>query len=173
METKEAVTCQKSATRSGVSAPAHAAALRAEQSLFEIPEEEAIRLQDEWRAALDAGGDFGKDFYTRLFELAPTVTALFPGDMSSQQQRMTATLGEALRLLTDISSLVLLLRAAGVRHHHYRVRQVHFSMMEDALICTLSQRIGPAFDAEREKSWRTLFSNMAMVMRHALAAASR
>ena len=173
METNDAVTCQTPESRPATRAPAHAAALRAEQSLFELPANEVNRLQAEWRLAREADGDFGVDFYENLFRLGPAVTTLFPGDMSHQQQRMTDTLGEALRLLMDASSLVLLLRAAGVRHHHYRVRQVHFSMMEDALVCTLSRRLGPAFDVEREKSWRKLFSNMSTIMRHALAGTSR
>lgn len=163
-----------------MSMPAHAArapssesAAKAEEWLFELSYPVAVRLRAQWRAAREAEGDFAADFYGTLFRIAPEVAGLFPGDMSVQQRRLTETLDDAVGLFGEPSQLVRLMRAAGARHHHYHVRDAHFAVMEDALIETLAERLGVAFDDSAAAEWREIFGKMALVMRRAMADAAR
>jgi hypothetical protein len=77
------------------------------------------------------------------------------------------------RLTRTPEQLVLLLRAAGARHHHYRVKQGHIAVMETVLLDTLRARCGARFtdaDAEMFGDW---FRHAALIMRHAMAGAAR
>lgn len=165
---------KKNALQGGRSkTPSNQAALAAEQWLFELPLERQTRLGQLWHDCQGAEGNFAADFYGALFTASPPVAKLFPGDMETQQGRLVETLGEAVRLCARPEQLVLLLRAAGVRHHHYRVKQAHFALMEDALMKTLGQRLGEAFSSDDEALFREWFGNAALIMRHALASAIR
>jgi len=153
--------------------PPNHLALGAEQWLFDLPRDSRERLLQIWRASLAAEGDFGADFYAALFSADPRIARLFPGDMGAQQRRLIETLGEAVRLAGEPEQLVLLLRAAGVRHHHYRVRQRHFAVMEGALAQALKQRLGASLSDSDLALFREWFGQVALVMRHAMAGAGR
>jgi nitric oxide dioxygenase len=153
--------------------PPNRLALAAEQWLFDLPPASRERLETIWETSLGGEGDFAAGFYARLFEAAPQAARLFPGDMKAQGRRLVDTLGEALRLTRKPEQLVLLLRAAGARHHHYRVKQGHFAVMETVLLDTLRARCGARFtdaDAEMFGDW---FRHAALIMRHAMAGAAR
>jgi len=152
-------------------APGNQMALDAEQRLYELSTETVDRLLDIWRAVEEADGNFGEMFYRLLFQSSPQAAGLFPGDMNVQQQRLTETLGEAVRLAGEPRQLILLLRATGVRHLHYQVTQGHFSLMESALIDALREHLGTRFDGADEDLFRAFFNLMAVVMRHVMARA--
>lgn len=147
------------------------AARTAEQWLVDLSTESRARLGTLWHASQSARGSFAADFYGALFTASPPVAELFPGDPESQQGMLVETLGEAVRLCAQPQQLVLLLRAAGVRHHHYRVKQDYFALMEHALMDTLHNRLGAGFSDDDEALFRNWFHNAALVMRHAMAGA--
>jgi len=151
----------------------HTQSVRSEVWLSRMDEVRSDRLKNSWAAAQEHGDRFGHDFYQNLFLAQPGVAALFPGDMNAQEQRLTSTLGEAVKLTSNPQQLLLLLRAAGVRHHHYQVEPAHFLVMQDALIKTLSECLGEKKFASVEADWRAFFSHMASVMCHSMAGAGR
>lgn len=154
-------------------APGSQRALAAEQRLHDMSVQDATRLQALWQSAISAKGDFGSEFYARLFAANPKVADLFPGDMEAQRRRLVETLGDAFRLAEYPEHLVLLLRAAGVRHGHYGVKHGHFRQMETALIDTLGQRLGDNWSDADETLFRAWFRSASLVMRQAMAEALR
>ena len=153
--------------------PPNRLALTAEQWLFDLSPDDRTRLVTLWQDCRSRDGDFAADFYARLFEAAPQVARLFPGDMEAQGRRLVATLDEAVKLSERPEQLVLLLRAAGARHHHYRVRQGHFAVMENVLLGTLADRLGDDFGDPERTLFRGWFRRAALIMRHAMAGAQR
>ena len=154
-------------------APSKAQVQAAELWLLEISEEQARMVQAGWRAAVDAPGDFGGDFYRALFTVAPGVIGLFSGDMTEQQGRLTHTLAETVELVDQPATLLLLLRASGVRHHHYEVKHAYFSIMRDTLIDTMAGRAGAMFDSAHRQAWEAMFDNMATIMQDGMASAAK
>ncbi|WP_317933339.1 globin domain-containing protein [Halioxenophilus sp. WMMB6] len=144
----------------------------AEQWLANLSPAAAGHLVQVWRASQDLDAKFSEVFYQRLFQAHPELVNLFPGDMQQQQQRLTNTLSEAIELVPEPDRLILLLRAAGVRHHHYQVQQNHFQLMGPILVETFKQFLGTAFSPKQEAEWLQFFTSMAVVMRSAMAQAA-
>lgn len=142
----------------------------AEERLARLPEDLARALRQSWQLALAGEQAFAADFYRNLFELAPQVVELFPGEMGAQQERLTHTLGECIALAEKPEELLLLLRASGARHHHYRTEIGHFVVMREALLNTLEQRLGNQFDQSMRQAWSQFFDAMSIVMCGALKA---
>ncbi|MBC7609463.1 MAG: hypothetical protein H7228_07795 [Polaromonas sp.] len=154
-------------------APNKAELEAAEQWLTNINFDTANSIKYAWEAAVSADGDFAADFYDNLFKAAPAVIGLFAGDMTEQQGRLTHTLGETVALIAQPEHLLLLLRASGVRHHHYEVKHAYFGIMRDILIDTIAVRAGASFMPTHRAAWESLFDNMATIMRHGMASTAR
>ncbi|MFZ6638395.1 globin domain-containing protein [Undibacterium sp. TC4M20W] len=154
-------------------APNKAQLAAAEQWLMTIQDDVAGLITSGWAAAIVAPGDLAVDFYRHLFAAAPAVIELFAGDMTEQQGRLTHTLEETVALVHQPEHLLLLLRASGVRHHHYQVQQAYFGVMRNILIDTLATRGGAGFTAAHRAAWEGFFDNMATIMQHGMASAAK
>ncbi|MES3020686.1 MAG: globin domain-containing protein [Pseudomonadota bacterium] len=160
-------------TAASARAPNKAQLQIAEQWLMAIDGATAELITTAWNSAVQAPGDFAADFYKNLFAVAPAVIGLFSGDMTEQQGRLTHTLGETVELVHQPETLLLLLRASGVRHHHYEVKQAYFGVMRNVLIDTICVRAGAVFSPAHRTAWEGLFDNMAVVMQHGMASAAK
>lgn len=160
----------RSQSRSAVRRRA-AAAAEGERTLRELTPGERSLVREAWEGCRAAPGDFAAELYGRLFELAPPVAQLFPGDMTQQRRRLTATLEEAVDLLEQPEQLILLLRASGVRHLFYRVDYDHFGLLAAATRATLVDRLGDRFDDAHAAAWDRFYAAMTAVMSGAMAAA--
>jgi hemoglobin-like flavoprotein len=144
---------------------------QAEVALISLSPEVVKGAREAWQLALAAAGDFATDLYAALFELSPTSANLFPGDLSEQRRRLTATLMQTMDLLEEPEDLVLLLKASGARHLHYGTQYEHFPVLGRALIQTLERRLGHSYTDEHRKAWESVYKNMADVMSGAIALA--
>jgi hemoglobin-like flavoprotein len=142
---------------------------QAEVALISLSSEVVKCARDAWQLALAAPGDFATDLYAALFELSPALANLFPGDLSEQRRRLTATLRQSMDLLEEPQELVLLLKASGARHLHYGTLYEHFPVLGRALTQTLERRLEHSFTDERRQAWESLYKNMAEVMSGAIA----
>ena len=147
-----------------------AQASAAEHTLTALAPKTVHDIRIAWEESCAAPGDFAADLYRNLFAIAPTAANLFPGDLTQQRQRLTRTLTESLALLDKPQELLLLLRASGVRHVHYRTDFEHFPQLGMALDLTFQQRLEGRFDRQRRDAWRLFYSSMAAVMCAAMAA---
>ena len=64
-------------------------------------------------------------FYTRLFELDPSLRLMFKGNMAEQGKKLMTTLKVVVVGLTRLESLVPAVQALGRRHAGYRVADEH------------------------------------------------
>jgi hemoglobin-like flavoprotein len=111
----------------------------------------------------------GRQFYARLFEIAPDTRPMFKGDIDLQARKLMDTLGVAISSLKDMPSLIATLQALAVRHVSYGVRDEDYGKVGEALIWTLQQVLGPAFTQEVKDAWVALYGTVASVMRAAAA----
>ena len=93
-------------------------------------------------------------FYNRLFEIAPEVKPLFgESDMKAQGKKLMATLGVAVRGLSDLEATVPVIQKLAQNHVQYGVKPVHYKPVGEALIWTLDQGLGDGFTPEAKTAW--------------------
>jgi nitric oxide dioxygenase len=112
----------------------------------------------------------GRQFYDRLFAIAPEVKPLFNGDMEAQSRKLIDTLALAIGTIRDIPTLKSTLEALAQRHVAYGVRDEHYDKVGEALLWTLKQNLGPAFTPHAREAWATLYDTVAGIMRDAATA---
>jgi hemoglobin-like flavoprotein len=103
-------------------------------------------------------------FYTRLFDLDPSLRKLFKGDMKKQGGMLMSMIGNAVRGLTQPNALIPVLTHLGRRHAGYGVIDAHYATVAQALLWTLEQGLGEEFDAEAREAWVAAYTMMAGVM---------
>jgi hemoglobin-like flavoprotein len=106
-------------------------------------------------------------FYTRLFELDPSLRPLFRGDMRGQGRKLMLTV--VVTGLDRLDTLVPAVQALGRRHAAYGVQPKHFDTVAAALLWTLAQGLGPAFTPDVEAAWTTAYTILADTMKAAMA----
>jgi hemoglobin-like flavoprotein len=108
-------------------------------------------------------------FYRRLFELDPSLEALFHGDMQEQGHKLMEMLASAVHTLDEPALLAPTVRALGRRHARYGVTDQHFETVGAALLWTLEQRLGSGFTPEVADAWTSLYGVLATTMKDAMA----
>ena len=106
-------------------------------------------------------------FYTRLFELDPTLRPMFRGDMTEQGRKLMDMLRVAVKGLDKLDALLPALRKLGERHVNYGVTAEHYTIVGSALIWTLQQGLGEAFTPAVEAAWVEVYTILTSVMQEA------
>ena len=106
-------------------------------------------------------------FYARLFELDPSLTKLFRGDMKQQGERLMQMIGTAVRGLSRPESLVPVLQSLGRRHGSYGVMDQHYDTVGHALLWTLERGLGAEFTPPVRDAWVAAYTLMSTVMKQA------
>ena len=104
-------------------------------------------------------------FYDRLFETAPEVRQLFPGDLSGQEVKLMAMITTAVKNLQQLETILPTIRQLGERHTAYGVSADHYAPVGAALLWTLEQALGPAFTPDVKAAWSDAYSAIAGAMR--------
>jgi hemoglobin-like flavoprotein len=110
-------------------------------------------------------------FYTRLFEAAPGVRALFPNDMTRQKAMLLGALLLLRKSLRNLDAIVPALRELGARHVRYGARPEYYPVVGAALIGSMAELAGDAWKPEYEKAWNAAFEVVAATMMEGAAEA--
>lgn len=103
-------------------------------------------------------------FYARLFQLDPTLRALFPAELGPQRAKLMQMLAAAVRGLDDLPALLPVVRSLGQRHAGYGVRPQHYATVGRALMDTLGSGLGSAFTPAMEQAWSAVYTALAGAM---------
>lgn len=106
-------------------------------------------------------------FYTRLFELDPSLKAMFHGDMTEQGKKLMTMLGVAVTNLTKPDVVLPALQMLGQRHAGYGVTESHYETVGAALLWTLEKGLGEAFTTEVREAWGAVYTLVADTMKTA------
>ena len=68
-------------------------------------------------------------FYDRLFEIAPSVKAMFPADMTEQRKKLMATLAVVVNGLGNLASILPAASALAKRHVSYGAKPAHYPVV--------------------------------------------
>jgi hemoglobin-like flavoprotein len=132
-------------------------------------------VQTSFATIVPIADDAAALFYQRLFELDPSLQAMFRGSMIEQRKKLMQMLTAAVKGLDRLEQLVPVVQDLGRRHATYGVAEAHYDTVGAALLWTLEMGLGAAFTAETREAWTAVYGLLATTMkdaaREALAAA--
>ena len=111
-------------------------------------------------------------FYGKLFEINPSLKALFPAnkeEMGKQRNKLRNMLAAAVAGLSNLPQLVPVLQNLGKRHSEYGVEESHYGDVGAALIGTLEAGLGADFTPEVRQAWVEVYGVMSSTMMEAAA----
>jgi hemoglobin-like flavoprotein len=95
----------------------------------------------------------GRDFYRRLFVLAPDLRARFHGDIDAESVKLKETLTLAFGALSDMRFLVATLDNLARRDIARGLPEQHCRAIAQALIWAIERRTGAAFTRQACNAW--------------------
>ena len=104
-------------------------------------------------------------FYRRLFTDAPATRALFANaDMRAQKRALLGALVALRRSLRNLSSIAPFLADLGARHARYGVCAEHYPVVGAALLETMAEVAGGAWQSEFTSEWARAYQMVAQIM---------
>ena len=126
-------------------------------------------VQTSFALVLPIADDAAALFYSRLFDLDPSLRALFRNDMKAQGRALMGMIRVAVAGLTKLDQIVPAVQTLGRRHAGYGVRDEHYATVASALLWTLDQGLGDAFTPETREAWVKVYTLLAETMQQAAA----
>ncbi len=135
-----------------------------------LTERQRTLVRETWAMVAPISETAASLFYQRLFQLDPSLHALFAhSDMDAQGRKLMQMLDVAIAQLDRLDTLAPAVAALGTRHVRYGVRDEHYATVGAALLWTLEQGLGPAFSSEVRDAWTTTYGVLSDVMRSSSA----
>jgi hemoglobin-like flavoprotein len=103
-------------------------------------------------------------FYEKLFEIDPSTRKLFNGDMRTQGVKLIVALATVVRALDNLGPVLETVRELGRRHVKYGVDERHYASVGQALLETLHECFGAAFDGEMRAAWTSAYEAVSGTM---------
>ena len=103
-------------------------------------------------------------FYDRLFEVAPSVKAMFPADMTEQRKKLMATLAVVVNGLSNLEPILPAASALAQRHVAYGARPEHYPVVGSTLLWTLEKGLGEAWTPETAAAWTAAYGVLSNFM---------
>src|SRR5262249_22808372 len=103
-------------------------------------------------------------FYDRLFEIAPTVRAMFPNDMTEQRRKLMATLAIVVNGLSNLEMILPAASSLATRHVAYCAKAEHYPVVGAALLWTLEKGLGADWTPEVAKAWTAAYTTLSEFM---------
>jgi nitric oxide dioxygenase len=104
-------------------------------------------------------------FYRRLFNDAPATRALFAhADMRAQKRALLGALVALRRSTRDLSSIAPFLADLGARHARYGVCAEQYPVVGAALLETMAEVAGAAWQPEFTTEWARAYQMVAQIM---------
>lgn len=134
--------------------------------------EQALLVKTSWEKVVPISETAAELFYGKLFELDPSVKALFKGDIKEQGAKLMKMINTAVNGLDKLEEIVPAVQQLGVRHVAYGVKDEHYDTVGAALLWTLETGLGDAFTEEVKDAWATVYGVLADTMKAAAADAA-
>jgi hemoglobin-like flavoprotein len=102
--------------------------------------------------------------YDRLFELDPSLRALFKDDMARQRSMLAIAIATLVQGLSTPDTIIPAVREMGRRHVGYGVRPEHYATVGEALLWALGQGLGEDFTPDTRAAWAEAYRLIASTM---------
>jgi hemoglobin-like flavoprotein len=126
--------------------------------------EQVKLVQDSFSKVAPIADQAAMIFYDRLFEVAPSVKAMFPDDMTEQRKKLMATLAVVVNGLANLESILPAASALATRHVSYGAKPEHYPVVGGALLWTLEKGLGEAWTPEVAAAWTAAYGTLSNFM---------
>ncbi len=127
-------------------------------------------IRESWANVVPLGTKAGALFYTRLFEIDPSLRDLFQAtDFDAQNRKLIDVLALAISHLDDPEALIPALTELGERHDGYGVTPAHYDLVGQALLDTLQSALADTWSDDLRDAWAALYG---FVSTHMIAGGS-
>ena len=103
-------------------------------------------------------------FYDRLFEIAPSVRAMFPHDMTEQRRKLMATLAIVVNGLSNLEMILPAASSLATRHVAYGAKAEHYPVVGEALLWTLEKGLGSDWTPAVADAWVAAYTTLSEFM---------
>jgi len=131
--------------------------------------EQIVLTQTSFAQVLPIADAAASLFYSRLFELDPSLRPMFKGDMAEQGRKLMTMLNVVVNGLTRLEALIPAVQALARRHAAYGVTDHHYQTVGEALLWTLHQGLGEHFTPSVAAAWSAAYALLADVMKETAA----
>ena len=128
-----------------------------------ITERQILLVKNSWCCAIDAE-KAGKLFYGRLFEVAPDVQHLFPGDIKFQSRKLMNMVALIVTRLHKLDEIMEEVKSLARRHHRYGAEPAHYQVVGECLLWTLEKVLGDKWNDETREAWTAVYSVLSDAM---------
>jgi hemoglobin-like flavoprotein len=120
----------------------------------------------------ELSGPIGQLFFGRLFEMDPSLRAMFHQDIALQSKKVMDVLTSVVARLDHFDEFEPEIRALGQRHTGYGVRPDHYDLLNNALIWALGRALDSEFYPELKAAWRAVLDSISVTMKEGAAEVS-
>jgi hemoglobin-like flavoprotein len=131
---------------------------------------EITLVQETFEKVRPQANDVARLFYSKLFELDPSLRPLFRPDLTEQGAKLMQVLGIAVAGLRNLDALLPVVEELGRRHTRYGVKEEHYETVGVALMQTLQAGLGESFTPEVAGAWQRVYAALSTTMIEAAAA---
>ena len=121
-------------------------------------------VQDSFAKVVPIADHAAVIFYDRLFEVAPTVKAMFPADMTEQRKKLMGTLAVVVNGLSNLNAVLPAASALAKRHVNYGAKPEHYPVVGGVLLWTLEKGLGDAWTSEVADAWTAAYGTLSSYM---------
>jgi nitric oxide dioxygenase len=114
--------------------------------------------------------NLAREFYRRLFVLAPDLRARFQGDIEAECPKLKDTLKLAFASLSDLPFLVATLEALASHGVARGLSDQHCRAISKSLLWAIEQRVGSAFTPQVCNAWIAFLAVVVSILRPAVGA---
>jgi hemoglobin-like flavoprotein len=107
----------------------------------------------------------GREFYRRLFVLAPDLQGRFQGDIDTESSKLRDALKLAFASLSDMKMLVTTLEALEKRGVARKLSDQHCRAIGKSLLWAIERRIGEAFTPNLCEAWIAFLAVVVSILR--------
>jgi len=111
-------------------------------------------------------------FYDRLFQLDPSLRALFKIDLREQGKKLMQMIGYCVSKLNALDEIVPAVKDLGRKHAGYGVKDSAYDTVGAALLWTLEKGLGPVFTPDVKAAWAEVYGVLASTMKAGAATAN-
>lgn len=104
-------------------------------------------------------------FYGRVFQVAPSIRAMFVGDIRAQAKKFQDMLAVLVDGLDHAEQYAPALHAMGQRHLGYGVTDEQYAVVADALVWAVSQGVDGGMTTDEKNAWRSVLGKVCDIMR--------
>lgn len=126
-------------------------------------------VRQSWKKVLPIRDEAATFFYTRLFQLDPSLRPLLKGDMAEHGRKWSAIISVAIANLERPIILLPTLYTVGAQQERNGIQDHHYDIVGIALFDTLQRILGEAFTPEVKAAWVDAYRVIANVMKTAAA----